>query len=358
MRLSGLLFLRLSYTLYPLFRHIHKPLELIDQNIYNRQKEVEPMENQKMQGSLNPSDKTGPMWDNSNLFPAPGDLNRHIVPYDPLQKYLQEMGKYELLSREEEEELARRYKELGDMEAGHRLIRANLRLVVKIAMSFYRLWSRNILDLIQEGNLGLVQALRKFDPYRGVKFSYYAVFWIRAYMLKFLMDNWRLVKIGTTQNQRKLFFKLSKERKLLESQGFDVEPKLLAERLDVTEEDVMNMSERLASPEVSLDAPRGGEEGGRETYSDALPSPDEALDEKLFEKARKSAFREKLKKYREGLTGKKAFIFDERIMREDPLTLEQIGKKYDISRERVRQIENQIIGNIKEQMQKELRRYV
>lgn len=314
------------------------------------------METQKMNPSLNVSGETDLTGGTSNLAPAAEDLNRHLVPYDPLQRYLQEMGKYELLSREEEEEPAKRYKDLGDMEAGHRLIRANLRLVVKIAMSFNRLWSQNILDLIQEGNLGLVQALRTFDPYRGVKFSYYAVFWIRAYMLKFLMNNWRLVKIGTTQNQRKLFFKLSKERKLLESQGFDVEPKLLAQRFNVREEEVMNMSERLAGPEVSLDAPRGGEEGG-ESYSEALASPEEELDEKLFEKARKSALREKLERYRSELTGKKAYIFDQRIMKDDPLTLEQIGKKYDISRERVRQIESRIISNIKEQMQKELDHY-
>jgi RNA polymerase sigma-32 factor len=280
---------------------------------------------------------------------------KDIVPYDSLQRYLREIDKYELLSREEEVELARRYREQGEVEAGHRLVRANLRLVVKIAMGFYRLWSQKILDLIQEGNLGLVQALHKFDPYRGVKFSYYAAFWIRAYMLKFLMENWRLVKIGTTQDQRKLFFRLSKERELLESQGFAAEPRLLAERLNVKEQEVIQMTERMASPETSLDAPRGVE--GRETYSEVLRSPEEELDEKLFQNARKEAFRKKLKKYRAGLTDKKAFIFDERIMREDPLTLEDIGKRYDISRERVRQIESSILSDIKKEMRKELPEY-
>lgn len=292
----------------------------------------------------------------ANLSLTRDDSRKAVVPYDSLQRYLREIARYELLSREEQTELARRYLEENDEEAGHRLIRANLRLVVKIAMGFFRLWSQRILDLIQEGNLGLVQALHRFDPYRGVKFSYYAAFWIRAYMLKFLMDNWRLVKIGTTQDQRKLFFRLSKERKLLESQGFEAEPKLLAERLDVKEEDVIAMTQRLAGPEVSLDAPRGGEDG-RESYSEAILAPEEELDERIFESARRKAFRERLKEYRAGLKGRKAFIFDERIMKEEPMTLEEIGRKYEISRERVRQIQGDILSDIKKEIRKDLPQY-
>jgi RNA polymerase sigma-32 factor len=282
--------------------------------------------------------------------------NKSVVPYDSLQRYLYEISKYELLTREEEGELARRYKEHYDDEAGHRLVRANLRLVVKIALSFYRFWSQRVLDLIQEGNLGLVQALRKFDPYRGVKFSYYAAFWIRAYMLKFLMENWRLVKIGTTQDQRKLFFRLAKEREKLESRGFDAEPGLLAERLNVKEQEVIEMTQRLARAETSLDVPRGEET--QETYGESIPSSNEEIEEKIFEKARMYAFEEKLKDYREALTGRKAFIFDHRIMTEDPLTLEEIGQKYDISRERVRQIESHLIQDIKKQLRRELPEYV
>ena len=293
---------------------------------------------------------------NKDFALAPPVREKSVVPYDSLQRYLYEISKYELLTREEEVELAIRFKEHHDEEAGHRLVRANLRLVVKIALSFYRFWSQRILDLIQEGNLGLVQALRKFDPYRGVKFSYYAAFWIRAYMLKFLMENWRLVKIGTTQDQRKLFFRLAKERQKLESQGFDAEPRLLAERLDVKEEEVIQMSQRLARGEASLDVPRGGET--QETYGETIPSSDEELDEKIFEKARMVAFDEKLREYREALTGRKAFIFDHRIMTEDPWTLEEIGKRYDISRERVRQIESHLVQDIRKQLRRELAEYV
>ena len=310
------------------------------------------MENADFYSPLNTFDGQEP---NNHLALARDDSEKALVPYDSLQRYLHEISKFELLSREEENELARRYKEEDDKEAGHRLVKANLRLVVKIAMGFYRIWSQKVLDLIQEGNLGLVQALQKFDPYRGVKFSYYAAFWIRAYMLKFLMDNLRLVKIGTTQNQRKLFFRLSKERELLRSQGFEAGPRLLAERLNVKEEDVISMTIRLASPDTSLDTPRETE--SRETYGESVPAPDEELDERIYEKARRLAFREKLQGYRASLTGKKAFIFDRRIMTEDPLTLEQIGDKFDISRERVRQIESGIVNEIKKEMKKELPEY-
>ncbi len=172
-----------------------------------------------------------------------------------LHRYLQEISQYELLTREETDALAIRFREEGDQDAAYRLVSSNLRLVVKVAMDFQKYWMQNFMDLIQEGNVGLVQATKKFDPYRGVKFSYYAAYWIRAYVLKFIMDNWRLVKIGTTQAQRKLFFSLNKERKLLESQGFDAEPKLIAERLNVKEREVIEMGQRMDNWDVSLESP-------------------------------------------------------------------------------------------------------
>jgi RNA polymerase sigma-32 factor len=135
-----------------------------------------------------------------------------LTHYDCLQVYLHEIKQYTLLTRDEEIELGIRAKEKNDDEAAYKLVISNLRLVVKIAMDFHRAWTMNLLDLIQEGNLGLMQAVRKFDPYRGIKFSYYASFWIKANMLRFLMENWKLIKIGTTQAQRKLFFNLNKER--------------------------------------------------------------------------------------------------------------------------------------------------
>ncbi len=278
---------------------------------------------------------------------------RALVPYDPLQLYLLEIKHYKLLTREEETELAIRVREKNDKRAAYRLITSNLRLVVKIAMDFHRYWTKSLLDLIQEGNVGLLQAVRKFDPYRGIKFSYYASFWIKAYMLKFIMENWKLVKIGTTQAQRKLFFNLAKERDKLMAQGFEPEPRLLAERLDVKEEEVMEMSLRLGGGEVSLNAPMSDD--GKEVFGSFLPDPNEmAIDEEVSEMQSRTLLLKKLAEYREKLSGKELDIFDNRIMAENPLTLQQLGDKYHISRERVRQIQERIIKNIKKWLIEEI----
>ena len=278
--------------------------------------------------------------------------DRALVPYDPLQLYLLEIKHYKLLTREEERELAIRVREKQDQRAAYRLVTSNLRLVVKIAMDFHRYWTKSLLDLIQEGNVGLLQAVRKFDPYRGIKFSYYASFWIKAYMLKFIMENWKLVKIGTTQTQRKLFFNLAKERDKLISQGFDPEPRLLAERLDVKEKEIEEMSQRLTGGDVSLSAPVG--EDGREVYGSFLPDQSVAVDEQLSEVENRQLLLKKLKEYRDQLSGKELDIFDNRIMAETPLTLQELGDKYDISRERVRQVREKIIKNIKKWLTEEI----
>jgi len=286
-----------------------------------------------------------PIVGEETLPPALRPQETALVPYDPLQMYLLEIKQYNLLTREEEKELAIRVREQHDQRAAYRLITANLRLVVKIAMDFHRYWTRNLLDLIQEGNLGLLQAANKFDPYRGIKFSYYASFWIKAYILKFIMDNWKLVKIGTTQSQRKLFFNLSKERDKLIAQGFLPEPKLLAERLDVKEEEVVEMTQRLGGWELSLSAPVG--EDSRESYDSMLPDPGEAMDDQISKSESQNRLSESLKDFRKTLSGKEADIFDNRIMAEKPMTLQELGDKYHISRERIRQIQEKITQNIK-----------
>jgi RNA polymerase sigma-32 factor len=290
-----------------------------------------------------------------SLFPAVQREERAVVPYDPLQAYLLEIKRFRLLTREEEKELAIRVIEKKDERAAHRLITSNLRLVVKIAMDFHRYWTKNLLDLIQEGNLGLIQAVRKFDPYRGIKFSYYASFWIKAYMLKFIMDNWKLVKIGTTQSQRKLFFNLAKERDKLIAQGFAPEPRLLAERLDVREEEVVEMSQRLGGWEVSLSSPVGDD--SRESYGDLLPDSEKGVEEQLSEDESQKLFAKKIREFRKTLSGKEADIFDNRIIAEKPLTLRELGDKYHISRERVRQIQEKIIKNIKKWLKEEIENF-
>lgn len=272
--------------------------------------------------------------------------------YDPLQDYRHEIKGYRLLSREEEIELAIRYREEGDEEAGLRLVTSNLRLVVKIAGDYQRYWSQSFLDLIQEGNLGLIQAAGKFDPYRGVKFSYYASFWIKAYIMKYIIDNWKMVKIGTTQNYRKLFFSLAREREKIIAQGQAPEPRLLAERLNVSEEDVIEMAVRLKKRDLPLNAALN--EDSKAEHLSFLTSSEMTVDERLSRTQRKHVIFKKLKKFRKQLSDRAVDILDNRIMADDPATLQELGDKYRISRERVRQIQMKTIQNMKKWMQEEI----
>lgn len=275
-----------------------------------------------------------------------------LVRYDPLQRYLWEVGQYELLSKTEEKELAIRAREHGDTEAAYRLVTANLRLVVKLALEFQRIWMQNLLDLIQEGNIGLMQAVRKFDPYRGVRFSYYASFWIKAYILKFIMDNWRLVKIGTTQAQRKLFFRLKKEKQKLISEGFDPKPKLLSERLGVTEQEITEMEQRLDGREISLDAPI--KEGSDDERIGFVATPAVSAEAQVAKKELEAILHEKLASFKKNLNKREIDILENRILSDKPATLQEIGERYGISRERVRQIENNTIKRMKSYFEREI----
>ena len=279
----------------------------------------------------------------SNIVKRTDD--KSLVKYDPLQRYLSEIGGYRLLNREEEIELGKRIQEEDDPEAAYTLVTSNLRLVVKIALEFQRIWMQNLLDLIQEGNIGLMQAVKKFDPYKNVKFSYYASFWIKAYILKFIMDNWRLVKIGTTQGQRKLFFRLKKEKQKLIEQGFDPKPKLLSERLGVTEKEVVDMDQRLDGWDVSLDAPV--KEDSNTERIDFLSSESDSVEDRVAKKEIEELLHTKIDEFKKTLSDRELEIFDIRIFSDEPLTLQDIGDKYNISRERVRQIEKNILKKIK-----------
>jgi RNA polymerase sigma-32 factor len=269
-----------------------------------------------------------------------------------LHRYLQEISQYELLTREETDELAVRFREDGDQDAAYRLVSSNLRLVVKVAMDFQKYWMQNFMDLIQEGNVGLVQATKKFDPYRGVKFSYYAAYWIRAYVLKFIMDNWRLVKIGTTQAQRKLFFSLNKERKLLEGQGFKAEPKLLAERLNVKEREVIEMGQRMDNWDVSLESPvRSDSDDEQKNF---LPSNGPGIESMVAGREVKVKLSELLEVLKEKLNDKERMILEKRLLTDEPLTLQNIADKFAISRERVRQIEVNLLKKMKKYLEVEM----
>jgi len=280
------------------------------------------------------------------------DDNLPALSNPALHRYLQEISQYELLSREETEELAVRFQETGDPDAAYRLVSANLRLVVKVAMDFQKYWMQNFMDLIQEGDVGLVQATKKFDPYRGVKFSYYAAYWIRAYILKFIMDNWRLVKIGTTQAQRKLFFSLNKEKKLLESQGFKPEVKLLAERLNVKESEVIEMSQRMDNWDVSLEAPvRSDSEDEQKNF---LPHEGPGIEEVVASQEMRERLAEILANLSHRLNEKEQVILNTRLLSDEPKTLQTIADGFSISRERVRQIEANLLKKLRKQLEKEM----
>ena len=279
---------------------------------------------------------------------------RSLARLDPLQLYIQDIRRYPLLSREEEHALAKHFVETGDVEAARRLVTSNLRLVVKIAHE-YRRAHRNLLDLIQEGNVGLVQAVKKYDPYRGVKLSSYAAWWIRAYMLKFILSNWRLVKIGTTQAQRKLFFNLKKEKDKLEQMGFDSSSKALAEALNVPEREVIDMEKRLGQGEMSLDAPLGKDDDGGRSHLDLLESAGETRPDVRAEGDEfRDLLRAKLEEFAKTLRGRELTIFQERLLTDEPKTLQEIGESYGISRERARQLEKRLTEKLKKYLTAEL----
>lgn len=278
--------------------------------------------------------------------------DKALVKFDPLQRYLAEVSQYKLLNREDEKSLALKVWKDQNPDAAYELVTSNLRLVVKIALEFQRVWMQNLLDLIQEGNIGLMQAVKKFDPYKNVKFSYYASFWIKAYILKFIMDNWRLVKIGTTQGQRKLFFKLKKEKQKLIDQGFDPKPRLLSERLGVSEREIVDMDQRLDGWDVSLDAPLKDDSDTERI--DFLSAPAESAEERVARKEMDVLLHTKISEFRKKLTKRELEIFNLRIFSDSPATLQEIGDRYGISRERVRQVEKNVVSKMREFFKREI----
>ena len=263
---------------------------------------------------------------------------------DPLKRYIQEASKYPFLSPLEEKELAKKYYETGDREAAKRLVTAHLRLVVKIAREYHYAYG-NLLDLIQEGNLGLMRAVRKFDPEKGARLASYAAWWIRSYILKYILDNFRLIKIGTTQAQRRIFFNLMKEKERIEKMGFVPDTHQLAAALKVKPEEVEEMEGRLAKSDLSLDAPVGDD--GERRHIDFLEAPGVSLDETLDQDKFKTLLDQKLKAFAHTLNAREQKIFQERLVAEVPKTLQSIGDEYGISRERARQIEERIKSKLK-----------
>jgi RNA polymerase sigma-32 factor len=270
-----------------------------------------------------------------------------LVPTDALSRYLAEIRRFPLLSREEEREIARRYVKYQDPQDAYRLVTANLRLVVKLAYEFARA-TKNVLDLIQEGNVGLMEAVKNFDPEHGIRFPSYAVWWVRAYIYRYLINNWRLVKIGTTQAQRKLFFNLRKETERLEREGFKPQPLLLAHRLGVRESDVREMQERMGQSEVSLDQPVGAGDGNDTRLLDVIPDSGGNPETETAEREWRDFAHDKVEQFAATLEGKELEIFRARLLTDDPETLQDIGARFGISRERVRQIETRLKQRLKQ----------
>lgn len=298
--------------------------------------------------SLDTSDLDAPSGD----IPAP-ESTTALSRRDPFQAYIREVQRYPLLTADEERDLTQKYEQTGDPEVARRLVTANLRLVIKLAYEYRRAY-KNMMDLIQEGNIGLMQAVKRYDPYRGVKLSSYSAWWIRAYMLRYILNNWRLVKLGTTQAQRKLFFNLNKQKAKLAAMGIDPTPALIADRLGVKEKEVVEMDRRMASAEASLDAPLGDAEGRSVPRVEVMPSDDKGTDERVATHELNELVNRHLDIFRQRLEGKDLVIFEKRMVAEEPLTLQALGHEFGVSRERVRQLQARLSGKLRDYLKAEL----
>ena len=265
--------------------------------------------------------------------------------YSPIEIYLSEVRRYPMLTREEEYALAIRSHDHNEAEAARTLVTSHLRYVIKVALENHRRGMTDIQDLVQEGNLGLMRSVESFDPYRGVRLLSYATYWIRAYILRFIICNRRLVKVGSTENQRKLFFRLPKERARLEAIGSEATAERLARILDVEEEDVIAMSQVLEHPELPLTVE--DEAGSERCLLDFYTNEEAAQEKILLRRERNEQINKHLKRFLRSLHQNEARIFRERTLAQDPKTLRELGEDIGISRERVRQIEGLLLNKLR-----------
>jgi len=274
--------------------------------------------------------------------------SKAIAPSDPMARYLQEIRRYPLLTKEQEYELAVRYRETHDPKAAEALVTANLRFVVKVAAEYAKFGAR-LIDLVQEGNIGLMHAVREYNPYKGVRLITYAVWWIRGYIQEYLMRQYSMVRIGTTAAQRKLFYQLQKQKEQLERMNPDQAVAQLSGRLGVSEQEVVNMQQRLSSRDISLDKPLS--DAQNDTLLSMQTSPfEESIDDQLGTMEEIEILKSGIDKIRPELNEKEIDILESRLLSDDPLTLQDIGDKYSITREAVRQIEQRLIEKIRKQI--------
>lgn len=288
-----------------------------------------------------------------NLLEEQGKTaEKSVKASDPLKRYMQEIKDSPVLTDEQEMALAIRMHEKGDVQAAKLLVSANLKNVVRIAYE-YRSMYHNLLDLIQEGNIGLMKAVSKFDPTKGARLGYYATWWIRSYILKYLLDNFRLVRVGTTQAQKRLFYHLMREKQRLEAQGIPAAPALLAHNLNVSEKDVVEMEQRLLSSkaEVSLDTPTSSGENSNQTLLNSLFDTREGVLQTLEQDEWLQILAKELPLFQKGLNDKEKMVLNTRLLAEEPKTLQEVADEFGLTRERVRQIESKLIEKLKKQLE-------
>lgn len=294
---------------------------------------------------IDPDDDSEPKTINAPKTESKAATSKALAPADPVATYLAEIRRYPLLTKEQEQELAIRYRETGDPRAAELLVTSNLRFVVKIAAEYSRFGAK-LIDLIQEGNVGLMHAVKEFNPYKGVRLITYAVWWIRGYIQEYLMRQYSMVRIGTTQNQRKLFYRLQKERELLESMGKEAGYALLSSRLGVSEEEVETMAKRLSGRDVSLNQPLDNGQSAA-TLLDFESSDDESVDDRIGHLEEMQVLNENLEKIRTQLNEKELYLLEKRVLADEPQTLQEIGEHFGVTREAVRQLEARLIGKIR-----------
>lgn len=307
------------------------------------------IEAESTSGAIAPYESSDQPAEYDDYDPEEIDASTSLVSSSALSRYMAELRRYPLLTIEEERKLATEAYEKNSVEARQRLVTANLRLVVKIAMEYRRAYAQ-MLDLIQEGNAGLVQAVNRFNPYRGVKLSTYSAWWIRAYILKFLMDNKSLVRIGTTDAQRKLFFRLRAEAEKMYALTQRFDARLLAEKIGVKESEVVEMDQRLSRGDASLDAPVF-DDGQGTRQMDLLEDERENAADKLAREEILEILRNEAAAIEKELNERDLYIFRNRILAEDPITLQDVGDKFGITRERARQLESRVLKKIRERLE-------
>ncbi|RPJ85824.1 MAG: sigma-70 family RNA polymerase sigma factor, partial [Acidobacteria bacterium] len=287
--------------------------------------------------------------DDEDIVPEERDK---VAKLDPLRKYLLEVSHFEPLTPEEEHRLAILYRDENNEQAAYRLVTSNLRLVVKIAFLYSRIY-QNVMDLIQEGNIGLMEAVKRFDPYRGARLPTYAVWWIKAYIIKFILDNFRIVRLGTTNERRKLLFNLRKEKEKLRLQGIEPTAALVAARLNVKPEEIEAVEGTIEGSDLSLDSYVNDQDDTR--YVDTLAATEELIDDKLARGELRSLFQQKFQEFARNLSERERVILEQRLIADEPKTLQEIADQFGVTREAIRLNEKALVGRIRNYMQTELK---